>query len=127
MQTTSDTNKTPGASPNSTDRRHDSATAATELGRHYGEHGHAASASAGPSAQDAGPQYRCRRAGPLGRFQRHRGGARACEAELASRLTRQWPRTGETAQDLANRAGDQVRPAIAKITETAQDLAPSRA
>lgn len=99
MQTTGNTNKETGTSPNPADRR-DGGGAATELGRHYGEHGHAATANAGPSAQDPA---------------RNAGIGEEAGAAMA--------KAGETTQDLANRAREQVRPAIAKITETAQDLA----
>ncbi|MGE3783748.1 MAG: hypothetical protein AB7H71_13525, partial [Alphaproteobacteria bacterium] len=78
MPTTGDTKTETGASPNPTGRHDGGATAATELGRHYGEHGHAATTNAGPSAQDP-----------------------ARDAGI----------------------GEYVRPAIAKITETAQDFA----
>jgi hypothetical protein len=100
MHTTSDTNKGTGTSPNSTGQRRDGGTPTTELGRHYGEHGHAATTSAGPSAQDSD-----RNAGV---------GEQARSAAAAGT---------EAARDMANRAGEQLRPAIAKITETAQDLA----
>ena len=122
MQTTSDTNKGTGVSPNSTDQHHDSAAAATELGRHYGEHGHPATTSAGPSPQDSdrnvGISERARSAAASGtdaaRDMANRAGEQAGSA---------MAKASETAQDLANRAGEQARPAIAKITETAQDLA----
>jgi ElaB/YqjD/DUF883 family membrane-anchored ribosome-binding protein len=110
MQTTSDTKKETGASPNPTDRQTGGA-AATELGRHYGEHGHAATANAGPSAQGSG--------GNVGIGEQTRSAA-AAGAEAARDMA---IRAGETAQDMANRAGEQARPAIAKITEPAQDLA----
>jgi ElaB/YqjD/DUF883 family membrane-anchored ribosome-binding protein len=100
MQSASDTDKGAGASPNSTDRHNSGGTAATELGRHYGEHGQTATANSGPSAQHP---------------TRNAGIGEPAGAAMA--------KAGETAQDLANRVAEQARPAIAKITETAQDFA----
>ena len=71
--------------------------AATELARHYGEHGHPATPAAGPPAQDAG----------------HRGDQAGATASGAT----------ETARDMANRAAEQARSAMAQAGETAQDLA----
>jgi ElaB/YqjD/DUF883 family membrane-anchored ribosome-binding protein len=105
MQTASDTNTGTGVSSNSTDRRHDSAAPATQSGRHYGEHGHAATANTGPSMAGATE---------AARDMANRAGEQAGSA-LAKAV--------ETAEDLANRVGEQTRPAIAKITETAHDLA----
>jgi ElaB/YqjD/DUF883 family membrane-anchored ribosome-binding protein len=108
MQTTSDGNKGSAASPNSTDQRTGQGHAggaggpATELGRHYGEHGHPATTSAGPPAQDSG----------------HSAGT----GEQASSA---MAKAGETAQDLVHRASEQVSSAGAAASETAQDLANS--
>ena len=105
MQTTNDRDKGSAASPNTTERAPDrapreparAAAAATELARHYGEHGHPATTAAGPPAQDAG----------------HRGDQAGATASGAT----------ETARDMANRAAEQARSAMAKAGETAQDLA----
>jgi hypothetical protein len=103
MQTTTDRNKGTAANPNATDQhsgeRHAGGAAgpATELARHYGEHGHPATAGAGPSAQDAA-----------------HGGAHS--GSPASGGT-------EAARDMANRATEQVRSAMTAAGETAQDLA----
>jgi ElaB/YqjD/DUF883 family membrane-anchored ribosome-binding protein len=108
MQTSSDKNKTASAGPTATDHRPGggAATAATELGRHYGEHGQPATASAGPPAHDSAP-----------------GSARQDASRIGEQAHSAMAKAGETAQDLANRAREQVAPAIAKVTETAQDLA----
>lgn len=97
MQTGNDGNKGTAASPTSTEGHHGggAAGAATELGRHYGEHGRPATASAGPSAHDAARE------------------------QVGSAMAK----AGETAQDLANRTREQAAPAIARVTEVAQDLA----
>jgi ElaB/YqjD/DUF883 family membrane-anchored ribosome-binding protein len=107
MQTSSDKNKTASAGPTATDHRPGggAATAATELGRHYGEHGQPATASAGPPAHDSAP-----------------GSARQDASRIGEQAHSAMAKAGETAQDLANRAREQVAPAIAKVTETAQDL-----
>jgi ElaB/YqjD/DUF883 family membrane-anchored ribosome-binding protein len=108
MQTTSDGNKGSAASPNSTGQRpgqgHEGGAggSATELGRHYGEHGHPATTSAGPPAQDSG-----RNAG------------------IGEQASSAMAKAGETAQNLASRAGEQVSSAGAAASETAQDLANS--
>jgi hypothetical protein len=108
MHTSSDKTTTVSADPASPDNRPEdtAAAAATELGRHYGEHGRPATASAGPPAHES--------AHDPARQDSHRGGEQAGSA---------MAKAGETAQDLASRAREQVGPAIAKVTETAQDLA----
>ena len=100
MQTTNDRNKGTAATPNATDQRRESGGAATELGRHYGEHGHPATAGAGPAAQDA-----ARNVG-IGEQAR----------SAATHVT-------EAARDTANRVGEQAGSAMTKAGETAQDLA----
>jgi ElaB/YqjD/DUF883 family membrane-anchored ribosome-binding protein len=104
MQTTTDRDKGNAASPNPTDGRpnerpgeHGTGGPATELARHYGEHGHPATSAAGPAAQDAA----------------HRGDQAGSTASGAT----------ETARDMANRAAEQARSAMAQAGETAQDLA----
>jgi ElaB/YqjD/DUF883 family membrane-anchored ribosome-binding protein len=101
MQTTSDRNKGTAASPNSTEQSRQggpAAGAATEIARHYGDHGQPATPSAGPSPQDAASHQS--------------GQAGSAMAKI-----------GETAQDLANRATEQAGSAAAKGTEAARDLA----
>jgi ElaB/YqjD/DUF883 family membrane-anchored ribosome-binding protein len=110
VQTISDRNKGTAASPNSTDRRHEehhgerpdggATGVTTELGRHYGEHGHPSTTGAGPSAQDSA------RTGGIGE--------QARSAAVSGT---------EAARDMANRAGEQAGSAMAKVGETAQDLA----
>jgi ElaB/YqjD/DUF883 family membrane-anchored ribosome-binding protein len=107
MQTTSDRNKGTPASPNSTDQRPEerhqggsSGATTTELGRHYGEHGHPATASAGPPAQASD----------------HNTGIGEQARSAATHGT-------ETARDMANRAREQAGSAMARAGETAQDLA----
>src|SRR6476619_407395 len=104
MQTTNDRDKgsstsanTTGGRPNERPGEHGTGGAATELARHYGEHGHPATPAAGPPAQDAG----------------HRGDEAGATASGAT----------ETARDMANRAAEQARSAVAQAGETAQDLA----
>ena len=106
MQTTTDRDKGSATSPNTTGGRPNErpgehgtggVSAATELARHYGEHGHPATPAAGPPAQDAA----------------HRGDEAGATASGA---------TG-TARDMANRAAEQARSAVAQAGETAQDLA----
>jgi len=107
MQTTNDRDKgsatsanTTGGRPNERPGEHGTGGtggAATELARHYGEHGHPATPAAGPPAQDAG----------------HRGDPAGATASGAT----------ETARDMANRAAEQARSAMAQAGETAQDLA----
>jgi hypothetical protein len=98
MQTTSDENKGSGASPNSTGQRpgqgHEGGAAgsATELGRHYGEHGHPATTSAGPPAQDSG-----RNAG------------------IGEQASSAMAKAGETAQDMANSVREQAGPAAQAV------------
>ena len=100
MQTTSDRNSATTANPNSTDQPHGggAAGAATELGRHYGEHGHPSTAGAGPSAQDAARNF------GIGEQARSAatGGAEAAR-DMAGRAS-------ETARDLANRARERAAP-----------------
>jgi ElaB/YqjD/DUF883 family membrane-anchored ribosome-binding protein len=120
MQTTSDRNKGTSASPNSTNQRPEerhqggAAGATTELGRHYGEHGHPATASAGPSAQasdhNTGIGEQARSAAIHGTEAAHDMANRARE-QAGSAMAR----AGETAQDLANRAREQAGPAAQAV------------
>lgn len=93
MQTTSSKDQDHGAA---------ASPAATELARHYGEHGRPATANAGPAALDSA------------REAANRAGEQAASATATA---------GEMAGDIVNRAREQAAPAIARITETAQDLA----
>jgi hypothetical protein len=121
METTSDKTKETGARPASTDQRPGgnqqtgAAGAATELGRHYGEHGQPATTSAGPAPQDAA-----------------RGGGQTSPAtaggtDVASRAAEQARSAvadgTEAMRDLANRATEQASSAAAVATETARDIA----
>ena len=107
MQTANDRDKGNAASPNTTDGRtgqHGTGGAGgspTELARHYGEHGHPATTAAGPAAQDAAHDSA-------------QGGGQS--GATPSGAT-------ETARDMANRAAEQARSAMAQAGETAQDLA----
>jgi hypothetical protein len=116
MQTTSNGDKG-AAGRTSTDQRsrehQEGGTTgpATELGRHYGEHGHPSTTGAGPTAQgtaQAGEQTRSAAA----------GGAEAAR-DLADRAREQagaaMAKAGETAQDLANRAREQAGPAAQAV------------
>jgi ElaB/YqjD/DUF883 family membrane-anchored ribosome-binding protein len=109
MQTTSDTNKAAPAGPAATDHRPGggAATSATELGRHYGEHGHPATTNAGPAAHEAA----------------HNPGGHDTAARIGEQARSVVASGTEAAHDMANRVREQVGPAIAKVTETAQDLA----
>ena len=100
MPTANDANTGTGSSPNSTEQRHDSGAAATELARHYGEHGHAAATNAGPSAQD---------------LARDAGFGEQARAAAMSGV--------EAARDAAHRAGEQAGSAIEKLAGSAQDFA----
>ena len=103
MQTTTERDKGTAASPNAADGRpgaHGTSGAAgpaTELARHYGEHGHPATTAAGPSPEDAA----------------HSSGQSGATPSAGT----------ETARDMANHAAEQARSAMAKAGETAQDLA----
>ena len=108
MQTATDRDKGNAASANPTDGRpnerpgeHGTGGPATELARHYGEHGHPATPAAGPSAQNAAQDAA------------HRGDQAGATPSGAT----------ETARDMANRAAEQARSAMAQAGETAQDLA----
>jgi ElaB/YqjD/DUF883 family membrane-anchored ribosome-binding protein len=120
MQTTSDKTAGTAANPGTTEPRHGSggAVSATELGRHYGEHGHPATTNAGPSpeATRGGEQIgaSASSATETARDIMHRAGEQAASAVA---------KAGETAQDWADRAREQAAPTIAKITETTHDLA----
>jgi hypothetical protein len=98
METTSDKGKESGAGPASTDQRPggNRQTGATELGRHYGEHGQPATTSAGPAPQDAA-----------------RGGEQTRPAAPGT----------ETAWDVASRAAEQARSAVAGGTDAMRDIA----
>ena len=106
MQTTNDRNKGSAASPNSTDGR---------PSEQPGQHGRAA--------------RRCRdRAGASLRRARPSGDHRRRPAAQDRRASRRAGRRDgagatETARDMANRAAEQARSAMAKAGETAQDLA----
>jgi ElaB/YqjD/DUF883 family membrane-anchored ribosome-binding protein len=108
MQTPSDGNKGTAASPNSTDHHHTGT--ATELGRHYGEHGHPATTGTGPAAQDthAGAQAR---SGASGAADAARDIADRARVQAGSVMAQ----AGETAQDLANRAREQAGPAAQAV------------
>jgi ElaB/YqjD/DUF883 family membrane-anchored ribosome-binding protein len=119
MQTTSDGNKGTASSPNSTEppRQGGSASgpaagAATEIARHYGDHGQPATTSAGPSPQDAA-SHQSGQAGSAA------SGASEAVRDVANRATEQagsaMAKVGETAQNLANRAGEQAGPAVQAV------------
>ena len=114
MQTTTDRDKGSAASPNATDERtgeQRTGDSPTELARHYGEHGHPATTAAGPAPQDAAHDS-------------SQGGGQS-SATQSSAITAGATLSGatETARDMANRAAEQARSAMAKAGETAQDLA----
>ena len=104
------------------DRRRGSA--ATEMARHYGEHGQPATTSAGPAPQDAAAiAVSSEQARSASR--RRRSGARHGQPRRrAGRLGDGEGRRDR--QDLANRAGEQASSAAARGTETAQDLGEPR-
>jgi len=62
------------------------------LGRHYGEHGHPATTSAGPPAQDSGH-----------------------DAGIGEQASSAMAKAGETAQDLANSVREQAGPAAQAV------------
>ncbi|MGD9614048.1 MAG: hypothetical protein AB7H90_12525 [Alphaproteobacteria bacterium] len=94
MQTTGDRNTGMAASQNPTDQRNRSGAAgpATELGRHYGEHGHPATTNAGPAAQDS-----------------------ARDVSLGEQARSAATGAAEAARDAANRAREQVGPAAQAV------------
>ena len=119
MQTTTDRDKGSAASPNATDGRtgeQRTGGSPTELARHYGEHGHPATTAAGPAPQDAAHDS-SQGGGQSGATQSSAttAGATLSGATLSGAT--------ETARDMANRAAEQARSAMAKAGETAQDLA----
>ena len=120
MQTTTDRDKGSAASPNATDGRtgeQRTGGSPTELARHYGEHGHPATTAAGPAPQDAAHDS-SQGGGQSGATQ---SGATQSGATQSGATTAGATLSGatETARDMANRAAEQARSAMAKAGETA--------
>ena len=90
MQTTNDRNNGTAASPNATDQHRESGGVTTELARHYGEHGHPATAGGSAAARYTG----------------HHAGEGAGSA---------MTKAGETAQDIATRAREHAAPAAQAV------------
>lgn len=127
MQTTGDRNQGNAAGPTSTNpasaeqsrQNGPAADAATEIARHYGDHGHPATSSAGPSPEAANHQSEPVRSAVSGAA----GAARDAANRTAGQASSAVAKAGETAQDLANRAGEQVRSAASGATEAARNAA----
>ena len=106
MQTTNDRNNGTATSPNATDQHRESGGVTTELARHYGEHGHPATAGAGPAAQDSAAQPAVTHGSAAARYTGHHAGEGAGSAVT---------KAGETAKDIATRAREHAAPAAQAV------------